>query len=131
MLATLAAAAGAKFHETAGEDSYSIMPALLGKKLKSRIREATVLHGEKGTFAIRKGDWVLIDAPSGDSKRIEPAWFKAERGYHEHDFPVELFNLKDDQTQRQNLYRKFPEKVEELKILLAKYKKDGRSVPGK
>lgn len=131
ILATLAAIAGADIPETAGQDSYNIMPALLGQKLKSPIREATVVHGEKGTFAIRKGDWVLIDAPSGDSKRIEPGWFKAERGYHEHKFPAELFNLKDDQAQRQNLYIKFPEKVKELKILLAKYKKDGRSVPTK
>jgi len=131
ILATLAAIVGADIPETAGEDSYNIMPALLGQKLKSPIREATVIHGENGNFAIRKGDWVLIDAPSGDSKRIEPGWFKAERGYHEHDFPAELFNLKDDQAERQNLYRKFPEKVKELKILLEKYKEDGRSVPTK
>jgi hypothetical protein len=73
----------------------------------------------------------LIDAPTGDTKKIEPEWFKAERGYREHDFPAELFNLKDDRAEKQNLYEKFPEKVKELKLLLEKYKKDGRSVPMK
>jgi arylsulfatase A-like enzyme len=131
MMGTLAAIAGADIPETAGEDSYNVMPALLGQKLKSPIREATVSHGEKGTFAIRKGDWVLIDAPTGDTKKIEPEWFKAERGYQKHDFPAELFNLKDDRAEKQNLYAKFPEKVTELKLLLEKYKKDGRSVPMK
>jgi len=28
---------------------------------KQPIREATVLHGGNGNFAIRQGDWVLID----------------------------------------------------------------------
>ena len=57
----------------------------------------------RGRFALRQDDWVFIDAPSGDDNR-EPDWFKAERGYSEHDFPGELFNLKDDIAERQNLY---------------------------
>ena len=68
-----------------------------------------MLHGGNGNFAIRQGDWVLIDAASGDGnggkKRPgEPDWFKQERGYAKNEFPGELYNLKDDLAQRRNLY---------------------------
>ena len=43
------------------------------------------------------------------------------------DEEAELYNLSDDPTQNTNLYRKYPEKAEELESLLKKYKSEGRS----
>ena len=96
------------------------------------LREATVHHSRHGKFAIRKGDWVLIDAPSGDDNnaRGSPQWFSKERGYTPHTQPGELFNLRQDRAQRRNLYAERPEIVRELKALLERYKRDGRSTPG-
>lgn len=131
-MATCAALLGAKLPPNAGEDSYNILPVLLGEKRDRPIREATVLHGGDGKFAIRQGDWVLIDTRSGDGngQRGEPAWFKQERGYTTNAFAGGLYNLRSDLSQRRNLYGEKPEIVERLKTLLEKYKTEGRSAPG-
>jgi arylsulfatase A-like enzyme len=135
LMATCAALLGAKLPPGAGEDSYNILPALLGKKLRRPIREATVLHGCNGSFALRQGDWVLIDSATGDNNGSkqhpgEPEWFKQERGYAANELPGELYNLRDDLPERRNLYAERPEVVKRLKALLEKYKAAGRSAPG-
>jgi arylsulfatase A-like enzyme len=132
LLATVAGLLGVKLPENAGEDSYNILPALLGQNRDQPIREATVHHAASGRFAIRKGDWVLIDGPSGDDNgpRGEPAWFKKKRSYQPHALPGELYNLGQDLAQRRNLYAEHPDKVRELKGLLEKYQRAGRSTPG-
>lgn len=135
LMTTCAVLLGAKVPPNAGEDSFNILPALLGRKPQRPIREATVLHGGNGNFAIRQGDWVLIDAASGDGnggkkRRGEPDWFKQERGYAENEFPGELYDLKNDLAQRRNLYGEKVEVVRRLKALLEKYKAEGRSTPG-
>ncbi|MCC6142682.1 MAG: sulfatase-like hydrolase/transferase [Candidatus Hydrogenedentes bacterium] len=127
IMATAAAITGAPLPETAAEDSYNMLPALIGETRAEPIREATVHHSYSGRFAIRRGDWVLIDAPTGDDNR-EPDWRKQERGYKSHDLPGELFNVTEDPMERNNLYGERPELVAELKALLEKYKLEGRSV---
>jgi len=126
LMATAASLIGASLPANAGEDSYNILPALLGQKLEKPIREATVYHSSKGDFAIRQGNWVFIDSRSGEDSK-EPDWFKQERGYKPHNFPGELFDLSQDISERGNLYGEHPERVRELKALLQKYKDDGRS----
>lgn len=130
-MATCARLLGAKLPPNAGEDSYSLLPVLLGEKTDRPIREATVLHGGDGKFAIRQGDWVLIDAAtgSGNGARGEPAWFKQEGGYQTNTAAGELYNLSSDLPQRANLYAQKPEIVSRLKALLEKYKANGRSTP--
>ena len=131
-MATVAALLGAKLPDHAAEDSVNVLPVLLGATRSAPAREATVHHSAQGKFALRKGDWVLIDAPTGDDNgpRGEPQWLKAERGYFPHDQPGELFNLREDPAQRHNRYAEKPQVVSELKALLEKYKTEGRSTPG-
>lgn len=132
-LATVAALLEAQLPDDAAEDSVNVLPVLLGQKLSAPAREATVHHSARGKFAIRKGDWVLIDAPTGDDNgaRGEPQWLKDERGYLPHELPGELYNLREDLGQRHNRFAEKPELVGELKGLLEKYKREGRSTPGK
>ena len=132
LMATVAALLGATLPAGAGEDSVSILPALLGEKRDGPLREATVHHSGSGAFAIRRGSWVLILAPTGDDNgaRGEPAWFKADRGYEPHAQPGELYDLAADPGQKRNLYAAEPVKVRELAGLLEKYVADGRSTPG-
>jgi arylsulfatase A-like enzyme len=131
-MATVAALLDAKLPANAAEDSVSLLPALFGQKRDELVREGIVHHAGSGRFAMRKGDWVLIDAPTGDDNgpRGEPAWFKQERGYEAHPHSGELFNLGDDLMERRNLHAERPELTRELKELLEKYKRDGRSTPG-
>ncbi len=131
-MATVAAILGEKLPDNAAEDSMNVLPVLLGERPSAPIREATVLHSAQGKFAIRKGDWVLIDAPNGDDNgaRGEPRWLKDERNYIDHTHLGELFNLREDLAQRHNLYAEKPELVRELKALLEKHKHEGRSTSG-
>jgi len=136
-IATCAALLDAKLPENMAEDSYNVLPALLGEPHEKPIRPAMVLNSSMGDYAIRGGDWIYIDAPTGDSTLLanmpgggEPVWLKRERGYTHDLTPGLLYNLKEDISQRHNLYAEHPEKVKELKALLEKYKTEGRSTPG-
>jgi arylsulfatase A-like enzyme len=130
-MASFAAIVGATLPPNAGEDSVNLLPLLRGETGGKPVREATILQSASGKFAVRKGDWVFIDAASGeDNRRGEPDWFKAERGYRPHDQPGELYNLRDDLPQRRNRYAEQPELVRELKAVLENAKNDGRSTPG-
>ena len=127
-MATCAEITGYALPNEAAEDSVSFLAVLLGKKLSSPLREATVHHGGNGELAIRKGNWVYIDARTGEVSK-EPEWIKKERGYVRHTFPGELYDLSQDLAERKNLCGEHPEIVRELKALLDKYEKEGRSVP--
>ena len=120
LMATCAELNGVELPEGVGEDSISMLPLLRGHVDKP-VREIAIHHSCSGRFAIRKGDWVFIDAPSGDDNK-EPDWFKAERGYTTHDGSGELFNLRKDIVERTNLYAEHPEVVRELSQLLEQTK---------
>jgi len=132
LMATVATILGAKLPDSSAEDSVNVLPLLLGERRSVPAREATVHHSARGKFAIRKGDWVLIDAPGGDDNGVhgEPGWLKDERGYSSHDQPGELFNLREDLSERRNRFAEKPQLVGELRSLLQKYKREGRSTPG-
>ncbi len=132
LMATLAALLDVELPADAGVDSVNVLPALLGEKRKAPLREATVHHSGQGKFALRRGNWVLIFAPSGDDNRErgEPAWFQKDRGYEPHGEGGELFDLATDPAQKQNLYATEPAKVKELAGLMERYVTEGRSTPG-
>jgi len=134
LLATVAAILRATLPDNAGEDSYNLLPALCAEGRDRPLREATVHHSGAGRFAIRKGDWVLIALPGGDDHggtSGEPNWLKIKRGYPPDDSGPALYDLRHDLAERSNLYAEQPEVVRELKTLLEKYIRDGRSTPGK
>jgi len=110
----------------------NVLPALLGEKRDAPLREATIHHSAQGKFAIRKAEWVLILASTGDDngKRGEPEWWKKNRGYVAHTERGELNDLSKDPTQKTNLYASEPAKVKELAALLEKFVVNGRSTPG-
>ena len=132
IMATVAALLGVKLPDSAGVDSFNILPALKGEKLTQPIREAMVHHSGSGDLAIRQGNWVFIDAKSGNANgaHAQSTWFNKVRGYTEDNYPGQLFNLTDDIAERKNYYAIQPEIVSHLKSLLEKYKKEGRSTPG-
>ena len=119
LMATCAQITGVPVPEGASEDSVSMLPLLQGSDQGTRT--CAVHHSCNGRFAIRQGDWVFIDAPSGDDNK-EPQWFREERGYTEHTYPGELYNLTEDIAERTNLYGEHPDKVRELSELLAQVK---------
>ncbi len=129
-MATAAAIVGDTLPNDAAEDSYNILPALLGEELGKPIRKATVYHGSNGVLALRQGNWVLIDANTGMVSN-EPDWFREERGVFAHNEDLELFNLKKDPQQRINALKDNPKVAARMSKLLKTYVDSGRSTPGR
>jgi len=125
-MATFAGIVGYSLKDNEAEDSYNLLPVLFKPSSSRIIREATIHHSINGNFAIRKGDWKLIFTP-GSGGWSFPAPGKAEEGLP----PIQLFNLRTDPSEKDNVQHQFPEIVESLKALLKKYIQDGRSTPGK
>ena len=125
LLATVADITGTSLEGSAGVDSYSMLPVMLGE-LNHNLREATVHHSVNGSFAIRKGPWKLILCPGSggwsDPKPQAPGIDLLP--------PYQLYNLDIDPGETENLMGKFPEIVEELSLLLEQYIVNGRSTPG-
>lgn len=127
-MATCAEISGYKLLDNEAEDSYSLMPILNQKELNKPFREATVHHSINGSFAIRKDDWKLIMcAGSGGWSFPRPGNKAAIDSLPKY----QLYNLKDDPSETNNLIATNSKKVKELKTLLTKYIVEGRSTPGK
>lgn len=131
-LATVAEIVGTAVPESGGEDSASLLSLWRGETPGAPAHEAYVHHSGNGKLALRQGDWVFIDAPSGEDNggaNAEPAWLKEVRGYRPHAYPGELYNLAVDPGQAHNRYGEEPGRVAAMKTLLDRYRAEGRSVP--
>ena len=125
--ATFASVNNYKTADTECEDSYNILPAIVANENVAPIREATVHHSIAGQFTIRKGDWKLLLSPSsGGWSAPRPNDKKALEGLP----AMQLYNIKNDPSEKQNLQAEHPEIVKELKALMTKYVQEGRSTPG-
>jgi arylsulfatase A-like enzyme len=127
IMATIANITNIELAQNVAPDSFDQTATLLGEKVESPIRNIMVHNTFAGLWGIRKGDWLYINKPTGQHSKM-PESFKTLRGYT--DFQTEglLFNIKEDPEQRDNLYNKQPEKVEDLKSLLQKSKDNGYSI---
>jgi arylsulfatase A len=129
IMATIADFVGYKLPDDQAEDSHNLAPLLRGDIDAVRT---THIHNTTNTqFAIRHGDWVLIDAKEGYCKAHDEveAW-EEKHGYPEDDDqPAELFNLVKDISQRNNLAAEHPERVAELQSLLKQIREQGYSAP--
>lgn len=115
-MATCADITAAPLANHEAEDSVSILPLLRGRT-DSPVRPFAVHHSCNGKFALRQGDWVLIEAPTGGENE-EPEFYRAERGYQPHDQPAELYNLRQDLSERTNCHAEQPEIAARLSALL-------------
>lgn len=100
-----------------GEDSHSLLPVLKGQSQQIANQQAVVHHSSRGLFAIRKGDWKLIQG-RGSGGFSEPRVYDPLPGE-----PIgQLYNLKNDVRETNNLYESHLEKVTELNRLLKEIK---------
>jgi len=122
LVATCAAIVGAELPADAGPDSFNILPALLGAELDEPIRPAIVHHSVYGVFSIRQGKWKLILDTKTSGGWVRPSGKKPQPGT-----PGQLYNLRDDPYEQNDLWDKYPDVVERLTKLLEKYKRQGHS----
>ncbi len=113
LMATTADITGVQSEQVEGEDSYSILPVLLGEADKVPGQDAVVHHSSKGVFAIRYGDWKLIEG-LGSGGFSEPVSIEPKPG----EAPGQLYNLKNDPSETVDLYNQEPEIVKMLTLKL-------------
>ena len=123
IFATIAQIQGIPLQAGVAEDSFSILPALLGPG-STPIREAIVHHSSQGLFSIRQGDWKLV-LGRGSGGFTKPVSITPAQGEPE----GELYNLAQDPHEDDNLYLQKPEIAKRLRDLLARYQAQGHSRP--
>ncbi|QEG24319.1 sulfatase family protein [Mariniblastus fucicola] len=127
IMATLSSIVGFELPKDCAEDSHDFLPLLKGDQ--KELRRTHIHNTYKGKFAIRDGDWLLINHKDGYTSSRNKKW-EERRGYEaDDDSPVELYNLRNDIGQRYDIAEKEPARVEELKALLSKIRKQGFSAP--
>ncbi|MFM7603745.1 MAG: sulfatase family protein, partial [Prosthecobacter sp.] len=104
-LATMAEILGVKLPDTAGEDSFSLMPLLKGEDRPVRIHAVNTACG--GTPSFRDGPWKYV-------AQIEP----------------ELYNLDEDLAESMNVAPLHPERVKAMQTAFEKIIRAGRSTLG-
>jgi arylsulfatase A len=123
LMGTVAGIVDTPLPRDGGEDSYNLLPAMLGRGGKP-IREAIVHHSSEGMFSIRQAEWKLeLGLGSGGftaPQHVDPAP-GGQQG--------QLYNVVEDPTESNNLWLKKPDIVKRLSELLEKYKDQGYSRP--
>lgn len=125
IMATIAELTNYQLDDSMAEDSYSITAPLLDKDYSVPLREATVYVSGAGALGIQQREWKLILC-SGSG-----GWSKPKQCPDDDNLPdLQLYNLKTDPFEENNLANQYPQKVENMKALLRKYIREGRSTPG-
>lgn len=124
LLATFAEICGKPLPAGAGPDSFSILPVLEDRQPKDKpIRGPIVMQaGNSATMSIRSGDWKLIDQ-LGSGGFSKPSKIKPEPGGPQ----GQLYNLREDPAETNNLYLKNPEIVTRLDAEMHRIMNSGQS----
>jgi len=108
LMATAAELTGATLPPNAGEDSVSLVPALLGKTT-APTRECTVHQSSSADLAMRHGSWKMIFKKDGTR---------------------ELYNLETDLSETKDVLGANAEVAMKLTAFMKRHIAEGRSTPG-
>jgi arylsulfatase A len=128
LMASFADLIGYELPENSAEDSHDFLPYLRGET-KAGPRTSIVHNTQANHYAIRDGDWLLVDAKTGYLRKSPAEWNKRHNIPADDILPVELYNLREDIQQRKNLAADHPEKVAAMQALLRKLREQGHSAP--
>ena len=93
-------------------DSFSLFDELTGATVNA-VRQPIVHHSSQGHFALRYGDWKLIEK-RGSGGFTPPAFMAAPPGASE----ARIFNLKNDPSEKNDLAKEYPNQLEIMKLKL-------------
>ncbi|MEM6279208.1 MAG: arylsulfatase [Verrucomicrobiota bacterium] len=127
IMATLAATLDYEFPDDAAEDSHDLGPLLRGEV--SSVRDTHIHQTRSEKWAIRHGEWLLVEGRDGYHSGRVTAWEEKREYPADDDSEVELFHLGRDIGQKTNLAEEKPEKVSELSALLKEIRERGYSAP--
>jgi len=94
--------------KTAAPDSFSFFSALQGEPSEKSHRTTMVMNDVKGVVAIRMGDWKYIE------NQAERPADKARQKKNPGQFKPQLYNLKQDPAESENVINAFPEVAEQM-----------------
>ena len=122
-MSTLAAVTGYRLPDTAAEDSFNLLPAMLEQNTKP-IRQDVIHHSNDGVFSLRRGQYKLEEGLGSGGfsppNKVEPAP-GGPKG--------QLYDLAKDPEELNNLYQRRPDIVDTMSTLLEKYKTQGHTRP--
>ncbi|MFX0180257.1 MAG: arylsulfatase [Candidatus Hodarchaeota archaeon] len=118
LFATLAALLDLPITDGVAEDSFNMLPALLGKQQVKQIRDSIIHHSMWGTFSIRHENWKLIKG-RGSGGFTLPAKIIPRKGEPK----GQLYDLNKDPEEQSNLWNDKPKIVGNLEDLLNHIKK--------
>lgn len=127
IMATIAAIVDYKLPDQQAEDSHNMLPLITDKSNKGP-RTVHIHNTFANAYAIRENDWLLLDAKSGYHSKVAKGW-EEKNGYKKEPESGQLYNLKDDLSQKKNLIDQYPEKVTAMKAKLKKIREQGYSAP--
>ena len=120
LYATFANLVGAELPPPAAgaEDSFNMLPAMLGEQSTGPSRPPIVGHSGWGVFSVRKGPWKWIEGKYATKKRPKGSGDQ---------FEPQLYHLGDDPGETRNLIKEHPEIATELSALLETWRQQGHS----
>ncbi len=117
-MATCAEVVDLPLAEDVAEDSFSLLPLMLGKGW-SVPRAPVIHHSSSGMFSLREGKWKMVFG-SGSGGREKPVGKPFEK-------PYSLFDLENDPSERENVIERNPQIAERLTKKLNSIREKGRS----
>lgn len=116
LFATAAALVGEKPRAGAGEDSFSILPALTGRRFSGPLRGPIIHHSIEGMFAVRQWPYKYVQGrgSGGWDGKGEPA-----------DPEGQLYDLAADPAERNNLYASRPDLVRRFESVIERIQASG------
>ena len=131
VMATCASIVDVDLPNDAAEDSFNILPVLLGQT-NEEVRDFTLHQTISLALSIRKGDWKYLDhSGSGGNNYSRGNLKQFDLPNSAPNAPGQLYNLKTDPGETTNLYNERPEIVKDLKAQLEAFRKNGRSAPAR
>ncbi|MGY5851426.1 sulfatase-like hydrolase/transferase [Salegentibacter sp. F14] len=146
-LATLASLTNRKLQEGEGIDSYNILPALTSDPSKPIRDHLVIASSNLQNVALRKGDWVYINAQGGggfNAKKVGAHTFGGPAAFPftgqknsdiedgkiiENAPPGQLYNLSEDPSQAKNVFREYPEIVKKMEQELRELRQSEQTRP--
>lgn len=128
---TIAGLLGVPLGPGQAEDGFDARPAFFDVEPAGPVRDAVVLQDAHATYAIREGDWKLVERTT--TPEVEPRnRAAARRQAQEKAQPKrdELFNLAEDLGETKDVSGEHPEIVERLRQRLIQSRDRGYTRPG-
>jgi arylsulfatase A-like enzyme len=132
LTATIARLLAVPLPKGAAEDSFDVSRALTEPKTGAPLRDHVILQAADATYAIRMGDWKLIErsgAPQFESVRNKKKTAQAEKKKKSGSASDELYNLRDDGAEEKNVIAANADRAAQMKKILQDARAHGFTRP--